>query len=69
MTEKTKLPPHDPSYTVDEFCGAERISRVKLYEMWKDGKGPRFYQDAGASPTRLASIGKRREKPKSSETA
>jgi hypothetical protein len=38
-----KLPPHEPSYTVDEFCAAERISRVKLYEMWKLGHGPRFY--------------------------
>ena len=24
--------PFEPSYTVDEFCKAERISRVKLYE-------------------------------------
>ena len=35
--------PFEPSYTVDEFCKAERISRVALYEMWKQGQGPRFY--------------------------
>jgi hypothetical protein len=35
--------PHEPSYTVDEFCTAERISRVSLYDMWKQGKGPRYY--------------------------
>jgi hypothetical protein len=33
----------DPSYTVNEFCTQERISRSKLYEDWKAGKGPRFY--------------------------
>jgi hypothetical protein len=34
---------NDPTYTVDEFCAAERISRVKLYEFWKQERGPRFY--------------------------
>ena len=33
----------EPSYTVDEFCTVERISRVKLYGDWKQGIGPRFY--------------------------
>ena len=33
----------DPSYTVNEFCAAERISRSQLYEDWKADKGPRFY--------------------------
>ena len=33
----------DPSYTVDEFCTAERVCRSKLYDLWKQGKGPRFY--------------------------
>ena len=37
--------PHDPSCTVSEFCTAERISRVALYEMWKYGRGPRFYMN------------------------
>ncbi len=27
---ETNFIPHDPSYTVDEFCKAERISRVRL---------------------------------------
>jgi hypothetical protein len=35
--------PFEPSYTVSEFCKAERISRVALYEFWKQGKGPRYY--------------------------
>ena len=39
----TNFIPHEPSYTVDEFCAAERISRVTLYAMWKQGHGPRFY--------------------------
>jgi hypothetical protein len=39
----TDFIPHEPSYTVDEFCKAERVSRVKLYELWKRGEGPRFY--------------------------
>ena len=37
--------PHEPSYTVSEFCAAERISRVALYEFWKQGKGPRYYMN------------------------
>jgi hypothetical protein len=38
----TNFVPHEPSYTVCEFCEAERISRVALYAFWKQGKGPRF---------------------------
>jgi hypothetical protein len=30
-------------YTVDEFCAAERISKVMLYAKWRLGIGPRFY--------------------------
>jgi hypothetical protein len=37
--------PFEPSYTVDEFCAAERISRVALYDLWKQGKGPSFYMN------------------------
>jgi hypothetical protein len=38
----------DPSYTVSEFCAAERISRAMLYKLWSQGKppfgkGPAFY--------------------------
>ena len=36
-------PAYEPSYTPDEFCAAERISRSKLYEYWKTGRGPRYY--------------------------
>jgi hypothetical protein len=35
--------PYEPSYSVDEFCAVERMSRVSLYEHWKLGKEPRFY--------------------------
>ena len=33
----------DQSYTVNEFCAAERISRGMLYKLWSQCKGPRFY--------------------------
>jgi hypothetical protein len=45
MMSDTNFIPHEPSYTVDEFCKTERISRVALYSMWRDGKGPRFYMN------------------------
>jgi hypothetical protein len=41
----TNFTPHEPSYTVDEFCTVERISRVKLYGFWKSGHGPRYYSN------------------------
>ena len=28
-------------YTVSEFCTAHKISRSKLYELWRSGIGPR----------------------------
>ena len=34
--------PHEPSYTVDDFCAAERISRVRLYELWSSVTDPAF---------------------------
>jgi len=40
---KEPIPPFEPSYSVDEFCIAERIGKVRLYEEWKDGVGPRYY--------------------------
>jgi hypothetical protein len=40
MRAKDVLPPFEPSYSVDELCTSERLSRVALY---KQGKGPRFY--------------------------
>jgi hypothetical protein len=45
MMSDPNFTPYEPSYTVDEFCAAERMSRVKLYELWKHGKGPRFYNN------------------------
>ena len=42
---ETNFIPHEPSYTVNEFCMAERISRVALYDFWKQGRGPRFYMN------------------------
>ena len=33
----------EASYTIDEFCQAERISRAFVYKLWAQGKGPRFY--------------------------
>jgi len=29
--------------TIPEFCDDNRISRSKLYDLWKQGKGPRFF--------------------------
>jgi len=33
----------DRSFTISEFCEAERISRAFLYKLWSQQKGPRFY--------------------------
>ena len=33
----------DASYTLAEFCAAERISRSMLYKLWAAGLGPDFY--------------------------
>ena len=33
----------DPSYTIAEFCAAERMSRGKLYDLWNKGMGPRWF--------------------------
>jgi hypothetical protein len=33
----------DQSYTIAEFCAAERISRALLYKLWEAGKGPRCF--------------------------
>jgi hypothetical protein len=31
-------------YTVAEFCDTHRISRSRLYQLWRAGTGPRFTQ-------------------------
>ena len=33
----------ETSYTISEFCAAERISRSLLYRAWREGWGPRFH--------------------------
>jgi hypothetical protein len=38
----------DESYTVDEFCAVEKISRGFLYKLWKEGKGPRSHRIGAA---------------------
>jgi hypothetical protein len=37
--------PYEPSYTVGEFCDAERLSPFMLYKAWKEGRGPRYYMN------------------------
>lgn len=32
-----------PVFTVAEFCAVHRISRTRLYQEWKNGTGPRFF--------------------------
>ena len=39
----TALGVSDPSYTVDQFCAAEQMSRSMLYKAWSEGWGPAFY--------------------------
>jgi hypothetical protein len=41
--KRASLPISDPTYTVAEFCAAERISRSMLYKLWAAGLGPEFY--------------------------
>ena len=40
---KNKASVTDQSLTVNEFCAAEKIGRTRLYQDWKQGKGPRFF--------------------------
>jgi hypothetical protein len=38
-----QVPVTDPTYTVNEFCRAERMSRCLLYQAWREGWGPKYY--------------------------
>jgi hypothetical protein len=38
------VPDYQPTYTINEFCEAERISRSLLYKLWDQGAGPRFHR-------------------------
>jgi hypothetical protein len=40
--------PTDESYTIGEFCAAEKISRQFLYKLWRLNKGPRSYHIGAA---------------------
>jgi len=31
------------TYSINEYCKREKISRARLYNEWKEGRGPRFY--------------------------
>jgi predicted DNA-binding transcriptional regulator AlpA len=33
----------DRSLTINQFCEAEQVSRAMLYKLWKQGKGPRWF--------------------------
>jgi hypothetical protein len=33
----------DSSYTIREFCEAEKLSRAMLYRLWAEGRGPRWF--------------------------
>jgi predicted DNA-binding transcriptional regulator AlpA len=34
----------EPSYTINDFCALEKLSRSQLYKLWHQGKGPRTYK-------------------------
>jgi hypothetical protein len=38
-TARQRTPVFEPSYTVDEFCAAERMSRSMIYKAWQEGWG------------------------------
>jgi hypothetical protein len=35
----------EATYSVDEFCEAENVSRSRLYEFWQMGLGPDYYMN------------------------
>jgi hypothetical protein len=39
---------YEPSYAIDEFCAAERISRSMFYKLGKQGRGPRTFNVGSA---------------------
>ena len=41
------VPIADPSYTINEFCAAERISRAQIYKEWRADRGPRYFLVGG----------------------
>jgi hypothetical protein len=45
----------EPTYTIAEFCRAEKISRGRLYKLWDRGEGPRSYLSFPKIPSGLDS--------------
>ena len=44
MSEFSPVRHHNvAAYTVTEFCQSHRLSRAKLYALWSEGAGPRFF--------------------------
>jgi hypothetical protein len=43
LKTEEELLPADRSYTPNEFCAAERMSRAKLFDDWAKNRGPRYY--------------------------
>lgn len=39
--------PPDAVYTVNGFCVSHKISRSHLYNLWKEGRGPRVMRGTG----------------------
>jgi hypothetical protein len=33
------------AYSVGEFCVVHKICRTRLYALWTEGKGPRFFKN------------------------
>ena len=43
LVTQERLVTPEPTYTIQEFCKAERISRTLLYRAWREGWGPRYF--------------------------
>jgi hypothetical protein len=37
------IPITDPTYTVNEFCAAEKISRAQIYKEWRADRGQKYF--------------------------
>jgi hypothetical protein len=60
----------DQSYTIAEFCAAERLSRSMLYKLWSQGQGPRwFYIGTGKRISHEARTDWRRRRETQAATA
>lgn len=57
--EVAELPPERLAYTVAAFCRSHAISRAFLYQLWREGRGPR--KMAGLGRKILISVESARE--------